>query len=650
MANIHPSDAQVRLTKNTLWIQQLADALKCQDTHIRLQRVQEIVPDSTEASTILGFVVEQLFKAPPTIYFTRDGDLLSEIRCSGHNVTVSVDNAAPCFIGEGRTIQVPLGHKIALSACIPSSGQTVASCCVHFAPESQKNPDELLVTRLLDTFQRHYRSPEKAVDELALIAPPFSPNGQQLLLLVVNSLKQLGNAAVCPTCQSSSGTSNTIQASTSSGNQCLRDMQRFAAASPTNGILGQPLSSEKEQRPLQTTQNEFARRLIDAYSGSSPSTLPDRWSAVHTDCEEEQTLLDLIVRLLREKGDKCVSQPSYAPSAPSLCALEFACSSGSLQDIRTRRPCQLSVDVDGTGFVALEQGGQVPQGYSFPSGSTHCVHIVGRDPVDGAVCAEAFATLSDKKNPELARPSVQPSRNYMDLSMTIVMDEIHLRIICPPELRVACLVDGVVCGSSKVMSSDFIAKISAAHGHSINARLLDVSGAVVFEQRLAVPPMITAPWSVRLENGSVVVDSTIKDASFTASLNRCPEKAISGPIALNGEEPEMILLRQYSTGVEHTRICVSELSLRVAPFVDSTYVRKLSCLYRSALPGSGLVAQLNELICSIPSGVMKDLITTMANFEEKAEATGGRRSNSRFSNARIHFRLCGDESKNSELL
>ncbi|KEG14656.1 hypothetical protein DQ04_00361180 [Trypanosoma grayi] len=629
------------------WITQLAKALQSSDQDTARRGVQSIIPPNPDAASIVGFVSEQLFKTPPTISFTKSNDTVMDVQCAGYNMTASVDNAIPRTISRGESVQVSAGHNLTLSAVTPSRGLLAASCCMQ-CPMAEKNLDELLIARLLDTFQRHNLSPDKVASELANTTSPQSANGDRLLPLMVGCLRRLIDASQRPirlvAGEAPEGTRLLIALDEQGAMELLPGSVMDVSNGRSSIRVSVRIASSLE-KPL---RNEFARALVDTYYRQSPPPLPIRWAGVPTSGPEEKALLELLLQMLRDHDNELARQHAQGIVSGQTDALQFACGVGCLQNIRTERPCRLSVDVDGTGFMQLEQGGQVPQGYAFPPGSTHRVHIIARDPVSGALCAETQLMLMGAEQADAPRQMASlASSCFLDANVSQVGEETHLRLVCPPRLRIVCDVDG--SGGAGTGRSDYTAKMSAARQHNVNVQLLDDSGCVVFEQRLALPGIMAALWSVEIDRASIEVDKTTTFGGgnggtiVTASLDRSPESDLTGPLPFNSNEPHTILLRKYFSKAGPWNACAGELSLRLPAFIDPQYVQEIIHMYRTARPDDGdkLRSQLGELQARTPSNAVKDLISALLDYN----VAGFRpiRSSSS-SDARIHFRISGDES------
>ncbi|PBJ80804.1 hypothetical protein BCY84_01006 [Trypanosoma cruzi cruzi] len=623
------------------WIPQLAKALQSPDLDSARRGIQSIIPPTPEATTIVGFVSDQLFKKPPTISFKKSNDTVSEIQCAGYGVTASVDNSPSCAIYGGGGVQVQAGHSVTLSAVALPMGRVVASCCLH-CPPSDKNLDELLVARLLETFERHGVSPEKVLTELTTITSPQSANGQRLLPLMTECLRRLTNCISLPIYLSAADFPENMQISLALDDKRINQLSSHSMIEVPRDTNNIRVSIQRPPAPGKASRNDFAKALVDAFYLQSTTPLPVRWGAVPTETPEERALLDLLVQLLRDHENEMARQRAHGSTSTSVDGFQFTCGAGCLKDVRTERPCRLSVDVDGTGFMNLEQGGQVPQGYNFPAGSVHRVHIIARDPVSGSLCAETRVTLAAPEVADTPLNVTSPVSCFLDASVTQLQEEVQLRLVCPPRFCIVCGVDGNSSGNTG--KAVFIAKMSAACPHNVNVRLFDDAGGVVFEQRLALPSMIAPLWSVRLENSSLQVDP-INGGGKTvvkASLDRSPEMDLIDPISFDSNYPHTVLLRRYFLGPDNCNTYVGELSLRIPAFVNPAHVEDVSRLYQTARSSGDdeLRSGLVDLRSRMPSKVVENLITALIESMTPAHSAVLRSS----SDTHIHFRLSGDES------
>ncbi|ORC90887.1 uncharacterized protein TM35_000073110 [Trypanosoma theileri] len=630
------------------WIEQLANALQCPDLDSARRGVQSIIPSTPESNTIVGFVSEQLFKVPPTISFIKQNDTVSDIQCAGYSVTAALDNSTPCIIGARGSVQVPGGHNLTLSAITPSTGRVAASCCMQY-PLPERNLDELLVARLLDAFQRHNSTPENVYAELGNITSPLSGNGQRFLPLLQECLRRLLDMSKRFIHLHAAETAENTRLVISIDNQRPIEFLTGSVMDVPSNINDIRLSIQATPSTIRASQNEFAKRLVDAFYKESPPPLYNRWSVIPTEGPDERALLDLLLQMLRDHENELARQRAQTSISGPIDAIQFTSTGGCLKNIRTERPCRLSVDVDGTGFMQLLQGGDIPQGYAFPPGSSHRVHIIARDPESGAPCAETQVTLMGTEPIETTRvASFLPSSCFLDTTVSQVGEEVHVRFVCPSKLRIVCNVDGISTGDTG--KSDYTAKMNPVFQHRVHVQLLDDSGNVVFEQRFVLPPMMISLWSIGLENSSIQVDNTSTTSTSTtvgngiivkASLDRSPERELTAPLPFDSNEPHTVLLRKYFTGSDGY---AGEVSLRVPAFIDPIYVQEVSGLYRRPRQNGGtedLRSDLNALKARIPSNVVKDLINALIEYlvpeshHTRSVSSG---------ETRIHFRLSGDES------
>ncbi|KAH9580085.1 hypothetical protein LSM04_007671 [Trypanosoma melophagium] len=631
------------------WIEQLANALQSPDIDSARRVVQSIIPSTPESNTIVGFVSEQLFKVPPTISFIKKNDTVTDIQCTGYSVTAALDNSTPCIIGARGSVQVPGGHNLILSAITPSTGRVVASCCMQY-PSPEKNLDELFVARILDTFQRHNSNPENVYSELGTITSPLSENGQRLLPLLQESLRRLLDMCRHPIhLHSAESTENTRLIITVDNHPPI-ELLKGSVMDISKNSNDIRVSVQATPSPIKPSQNEFAKRLVDTFYKESPPPLLNRWSVIPTEGPDERALLDLLLQMLRDHENELARQRAQSNISGLIDAIQFTSTGNCLKNIRTERPCRLSVDVDGTGFMQIVQGGDIPQGYSFPSGSSHRIHIIARDPVSGAPCAETQVTLMGTETTEIPRAASFQSSSFLDATVSQVGEEVHIHFVCPSNLCIVCNVDGISSGNTG--KSDYSVKMNPALQHRVHVQLLDDSGNVVFEQRFVLPPMMTVLWSIALENSSIHVDATPtifgnnsnNNLIVKASLDRSPEREVINPLPFDGNEPHTILLRKYFAGPVGCNDCAGEVSLRVPAFIDPIYLQELAGLYRKPRRIGGmeeLRSDLNALRTRIPSNAVKDLITALIEYvvPESHHTRSGSSSETR-----IHFRLSGDES------
>ncbi|ESL08499.1 hypothetical protein TRSC58_03798 [Trypanosoma rangeli SC58] len=635
-----PTTAAAR-TEAEPWIAQLAKALQSPDSNAARRVIQDIIPTTPEAIAICGFVSEELFRKPARISFNKINDTVNEIQCVGYDVTAAVDNGPPYKIAAGGSVQVPGGHSVTLTAATLSTGRAVASCCLHNLPPD-KNLDELLVARLLETFERHSTSSDKVVSELLNITSSQSSNGQRLLPLLVDCLRRLPSHLQRPIYLGTAETpENTQLFLTLDDRPPIQLSPHTTTEVPreTNKIC---VSLHRSTLPVQPPRNELAKALVNTFYLPSPPPLPVRWGSIPTEVPEERALLDLLLQLIRDHENELARQRAQGFAAVLTDALQFTCEGGCLKNVRTERPCRLSVDVDGTGFMNVEQGGQIPQGYAFPPGSVHRVHILARDPISGAPCAETQVTLMAPEAvamPKQVTPSVSC---FLDASVLQLQEEVQLRLVCPPNLRIVSEVDGN--GGENTGKAEFVARMSSARPHNVKVRLIDDAGGVVFEQRLALPPMMAPLWSLGLENASLQVDAVNGGGGGTivkASLDRSPERDLIASLPFDSNAPHTILLRRYFVGQETLNTYAGELTLRIPAFVNPAYVEDVARVYRNVWSGGNgeLRTRLTELRSRIPSSVVKELISALIESLAVSHAVRGNDSD-----VHIHFRLSGDES------
>ncbi|CBH11823.1 hypothetical protein, conserved [Trypanosoma brucei gambiense DAL972] len=635
------------LLNSETWVNELAKALQCTDINDCRQGVQNIIPRSPEATVILGFVSQNLFKVAPTISFSREGDSVSDIQCPGHTITASINNGAPCTLSGVASIQVPSGHKVTLSALSPSTGRVVASCCAHYPPATQKNLDEHLVARLLELFQRCSLNPEAVLAELQNITQPQSAVGQQLVSYLIGCFRRLLECFQRPINLFAGDTLPNVQLLAYVDDQIPKELTVASPVTVSCANTNVRVSAREPPAAALATRGGVIHKLVEAYRENAPTELMAQLMVISPTDPDERALVDLLSRVLKDYEAKLKRERDNVISSTAADYLQFSCDGVTMENIRTSNPCQLSFEVDGTGFVALEQGGQIPQGYSFPAGSTHCVHVIARDTASGALRAEAYITLKGTKCGPSTMSAPQNEALFLDASVMVVMEEIHLRLLCPPTLSLKCEVDGGgdVVGTK---SSEFMARMNASSMHNVNVHLIDEVGNVVFRQRLAVPPIAMVQWALRLDSNSLYVDSTTASCTsfLTSSLNRCPEKELNGPLQLDCSGPQTVVLRKYTLGAVQGRTCVGEMYMMIPPFVDATHLKDLAQIYREAsqLQSDELQRRLNEVRAQVPMGLMKDLITvlmenTAGAFNASIRSVGPDRG------PRVHFRISGDETK-----
>nr|CCD17554.1 unnamed protein product [Trypanosoma congolense IL3000] len=633
--------------KNEAWVHDLACALQCADADTMRQKIQTIVPSNPDVTAILGFVSEQLFRTPPTISFSREAENVSDIRCPGYNVTASVDNGAPCVLSGVSSIQIPAGHKVTLSAVSTVTGLTVASCCAHYPSLSQRNPDEVFVARLLDIFQRCGLSPEVVLTELQNVSQPQSASGQQLLSMLTGTFRRLLEISPSTISIVSGDVPEKGQILIAVNNQHPRHLSRRGAMKVTDPNCKLRISyCEEKAAPVQP-HNEFVSKMVDAYSRGPPSELINRWMAVPVEAAEEKSLIDLLVHILKEhevtlrhERDRII-----ASSAPD--TLYFECDGTSLRNIRSKKASQLSYNVDGTGFLVLGQGGQIPQGYTFPKGSSHSVELVARNTADNVMCGEVVVTLKESEEAKALAAAEKREVSFLDTNMAVVMEEVHLKLMCSPKFRIKCDVDG---GEDRVWGShsECVARMNASCGHRVNVSLLDSDGNAVFQHRIVVPPMLLMQWALRMENNSLHVDScgVANGASFTASINRAAERELSGPLMLDGEGPHTVLLRRYASAAEYDKICTGEVYLMLPPLIESVHLKELTNIFHETIASGGdeMQRRLNDLCMRVPSGTLKEFISAFSR-SMAANQPSIERGRSAERGPRVHFRITGDESK-----
>ncbi|RNF04130.1 uncharacterized protein Tco025E_08011 [Trypanosoma conorhini] len=637
----YPQPSAAAPTEVEPWIAELAKALQSSDLDTARRGIQGILPTTPEAVAICGFVSEQLFRKPPTLSFNKSNDTVNEIQCPGYGITAAVDNAPPCTIAAGGSVQVPAGHSITLTAVTPPMGRAVASCCLRHPPPD-KNLDELLVARMLETFQRHSANPDKVISELSNITSAQSVNGQRLLPLLIDCLRRLTSLLQRPIYFRAAEDPESTQLFISLDDKQPMQLSPHSTTEVPRETNNVRVSLHRPSLPVPPSRNELAKALVDAFYLPSPPPLPVRWGSIPTEVPEERALLDLLLQLLRDHENELVRRCAQGGAVSLTDALQFTCEGGCLKNVRTERPCRLSVDVDGTGFMNLEQGGQIPLGYEFPPGSVHRIQILARDPVSGAPCAETLVTLMAPEVAKMPQQVATPVSCFLDASVLQLQEEVQLRLVCPQHLHIVCEVDGNGCGNT--WKAEFVAKMSAARPHNVKVRLLDGAGGVVFEQRLALPPMMSPCWSVGLDTASLHVDAVNGGGGtlVKASLDRSPERELSAPLSFDSNAPHSILLRRYSLGQQTWDAYAGELALRIPAFVNPAHVEDVSRVYRTLQPGGNeeLRTRLTELRSRTPSSVVQELISALIESLTGSPRAG--RGND--SDVHIHFRLSGDES------
>lgn len=178
---------------DTAWVAQLAQVVQTSNLDEARQQVQLIRPPNPAATSVVGFVHEQLFKPAPTIAFVAQKDVLTAVQCPGHNLAASVASQPTTLVPMNGTVQVPPGASVTLTAESSKNGAPVAACRVQLVGSATTADvgDEQVVARLLDALQRHNMDPQRVADDLAGInLSTMSPTGQRLIPLLLNCLRR----------------------------------------------------------------------------------------------------------------------------------------------------------------------------------------------------------------------------------------------------------------------------------------------------------------------------------------------------------------------------------------------------------------------------------------------------------------------------
>ncbi|CAD2218108.1 hypothetical protein, conserved [Angomonas deanei] len=575
------------------WIAHLAAAVNAPNMDEARRNMQQVRTPNSNASQVVAFINDVLFKQPPTITFTANPTTLSGIQCAGYNISATIGTQQPCLIPTNSQVSVPSNTQATLTAVHAKNGRPVAACRVLLSTSgtgasmttpntSVSGPSDMdakLMARLLEGLQRSGLDPQRAADDFHSVdASPYSYTGQRVLPLLVNTLRR-SNLSSAP------------------------EKEQFFFTC-CNGHLANVYTTHAHYQLSATIDNQAPVSI--SQRGRVPA------NGQFTD--DQPHFVRLVARdpvTNAVKGDTTVS-------------------------------------VMGTGGGDRTNSGTTSSPAGFQSANPYSQYTPSSYP-----SMQQRETMPSQQSDGYTAPTSVTSQPYMDVSLQQSGPDCIARLTCPSHLRIVCNVDGTGGDTGR---SDFAAKVSGDRPHRVEVSLLDSMGKVVFQQKLDIPSMCSSNvWGLALQENGLALDPDA-GCSSTVLLDRDPERAVQGGfIGFDATVPHLLVLRKYISGVHGAK--TGELLLRLPGSASPKDLLELIRLYRGRAVGqlddTGLKRELFNLHnrCTAPS--VKELISLLTgstfspqsapyNPERGQVATLATTAGGTGDPNRVYFRLTGN--------
>lgn len=531
------------------------------------------------------------------------------------------------------------------------------------------------------TAARQSSQPGEAARRLETLAPSRVNNGDALLFECVRLMKGSPPEVSGPMTMVVSGAPNAtllidgVEQSVATG-------QSIMIPRKTQSIMVSVLSSSLQPPSL---TSPYIGSLLEWHSLKDPQLLSSRWERVHPQSSQEHQLHGVLLALARQLDSvspyvkelvaahalpepkslylrwmgKCRPRDSteeelhkillgLAKSSETIPIFSFKTASRQLRNIECDH-YSLSALIDDLAMpTPIARGSNLPPSAPFADEFNHKLSVVARDE-KGIPKAEIRVELA-AGGPSTERAPAVPltQANYLDVSFqngsantSAELTQVVIR--APPGLQVKCDVDHDKCIASP--TNEAVVWLESSKPHALKATLTDGLGAVLFQQRLTVPPLMAPRWDIGLVKNRVVVrpERSPSLMATTISIDAQPERiADSIQIPLDQDVGHDVVLRRY---YGDKRDLAGEVQLRVGSFVDADDVAEATRAVQGLQPPPNenvAMDQLRMLRDRTLSGVFRGLIDgIIRGLGSRSQLTHP--SSEPRAAPSIFFRLRGDE-------
>ncbi|KPA83224.1 hypothetical protein ABB37_02905 [Leptomonas pyrrhocoris] len=605
------------------WVMELCAALQKPNPEEQRRLVQAIQPSTLPGMTVVNFVRDQLTRQPPAIFFTVSKNGLESVQCPGCSVSASVGSDPPRTIPSYGSVQLVPGKPATLTATSMSTQRPVSACRVQMSNMVGDNPntftstssgynpygssasggapadkgDTELVTRVLDSLIRHNVNAAQVADELGgMSTAPFSSQGRRLLPLLTTCLRSASaNGAASAAAKAAS---DQAAAAAAAAAQAKTNEEIFFTCGP--GYVDNIYTSTPQLH------------LFGAIDEQAPQVLQQRGRV-----PAQGTL----------EGDR---KPFF---------IRITARDPTTGAVKAERTITV-LGVSQAAQVALNAAPAPPSAAAV--NATPSPALLSSQGAAGYTPVQAQPDAVRTEGPFAAGAAANTAMQYIDVSLQTVGQDVQVRFLCPPHLRIVCDVDGV---GGHTGQSDFVTKMPALRAHRVNLSLVDTYGKVVFQQKLDVPAMTSPVWGLAVQHNGLSVDPE-SGSLATASVDRSPERALQGNfLSFDASVPHYVNLRKYLNGVHGC--CVGEVSLRLPGLTLPPELAEVTSLLRRRANGQlsdpQAKAELQQLLSRCTSPAVAELIRCILSSWSGAAGGPAYSLDPDSPSNRVFFRLTGTD-------